>query len=333
MIQAYAVSEAKGRLSPFEYEPDPLGAEDVDIAVQYCGICHSDLSMIDNEWGMSQYPLVPGHEVIGTVAAKGEAVRHLSTGQTVGLGWYSRSCGTCPQCSGGDHNLCPANEQTIVARHGGFADRVRCHQGWAVPLPGGVDGKTAGPLFCGGITVFNPMVQFGLRPTDRVGVVGIGGLGHLALQFLARWGCEVTAFSSNPAKAEDARRLGAHQVVSSREDGELERLAGSLDLILVTANVTLNWPLFVNALRPKGRLHFVGAVLEPVPTAVFPLIGGQKQISGSPLGSPATIARMLEFCARHGIAPQCELFPMSEVNAALDHLRAGQARYRIVLAA
>lgn len=331
MIRAYATSQPSGKLSPFEYQPGPLGPNHVEIDVQYCGICHSDLSMIDNEWGVSQYPLVPGHEVVGTVAAKGETVEHLSVGQIVGLGWFSRSCGTCPQCNGGDHNLCLLNEQTIVARHGGFADKVRCHKGWAIPLPESVDARTAGPLFCGGITVFNPIVQFDIRPTDHVGVVAIGGLGHLALQFLAKWGCEVTAFSSNPGKADDARRLGAHHVVSSRDDGDLENLAGSMDLILVTANVTLNWPLFVSALRPKGRLHFVGAVLEPVPAAVFPLIVGQKQISGSPLGSPATIAKMLEFCARHGIAPQCEMFPLAEVNAALDHLRSGKARYRIVL--
>ena len=286
MIRAYAALEPRGDLSPFEYELGPMRPDDVEIAVQYCGICHSDLSMIDNDWGISKFPLVPGHEVVGTVAAKGDAVEQLSIGQTVGLGWYSRSCGTCPQCSGGDHNLCLTNEQTIVARHGGFADTVRCHQGWAVPLPMGVNAKTAGPLFCGGITVFNPIVQFGVQPTDRVGVVGIGGLGHLAVQFLAKWGCDVTAFSSNPAKADDARRLGAHHVVSSRDDGELEKIAGSLDLILVTANVSLNWPLFINALRPKGRLHFVGAVLEPVPVAAFSLIGGQKQVSGSPLGQP-----------------------------------------------
>jgi uncharacterized zinc-type alcohol dehydrogenase-like protein len=331
MIRAYAAKEPKAKLTPFEYDPGVLGPNEVEIAVQYCGICHSDLSMLHNDWGMTEYPLVPGHEVVGTIAAKGDAVGHLTVGQTVGLGWYSRSCGTCPQCNGGDHNLCQTNEQTIVARHGGFADKVRCDARWAIPLPAGVSPELAGPLFCGGITVFNPLVQFDVQPTDRVGVVGIGGLGHLAVQFLAKWGCEVTAFSSNPAKSDDARRFGAHEVVNSRDDAALEKISGALDMILVTANVPLNWPALINALRPKGRLHFVGAVLEPVPVVVFQMIAAQKQLSGSPLGSPATIAQMLEFCARHEIAPQCEMVPMSEVNAALEHLEAGKARYRIVL--
>lgn len=333
MIRAYAARKPNAPLTPFEYEPRPLGPDDVEIAVQYCGICHSDLSMIDNDWQIAQFPLVPGHEVVGTVAAKGDAVEHLALGQTVGLGWFSRSCGTCAPCAHGDQNLCLSHEQTIVGRHGGFADKVRCHKGWAIPLPAGVKAQSAGPLFCGGITVFNPLVQFDVQPTDHVGVIGIGGLGHMALRFLSKWGCEVTAFSSSPAKADDARRMGAHHVVSSRDDSALEALAGAFDMILVTANVTLNWPLYINALRPRGRLHFVGAVLEPVPVAAFPLIAGQKQISGTPLGSPATTAKMLEFCARHEIAPQCEFFPLAEVNAALNHLKSGQARYRIVLEA
>ena len=159
----------------------------------------------------------------------------------------------------------------------------------------------------------------------------IGGLGHLALQFLNKWGCEVTAFSSSESKADEARKLGAHHVVNSRDSEAIGKLAGTLDFILVTANVTLDWDAYIAALAPDGRLHFVGAVLEPVPVAPFSLIMGRKSVSGSPLGSPATVATMLEFCARHSIAPVTETFPMSEVNAALDHLRAGKARHRIVL--
>lgn len=331
MIRAYAASEAGGRLAPFEYEAGPLGDGDVEIEVLWCGVCHSDLSMVDNEWGMSEYPLVPGHEVVGRIAAVGDGVSHLSAGRLVGLGWYSASCMTCPQCMGGDHNLCGTGEQTIVGRHGGFADRVRCHAEWAIPLPDGLDAAAAGPLFCGGITVFNPIVQFDVRPTDHVGVVGIGGLGHLALQFLSNWGCHVTAFTSSASKTEEARRFGAHAVVDSRDDEALEKVAGSLDFLLSTVNAPLNWDLYIKALKPKGRLHLVGAVLEPIPVAAFSLIVGQHSVSGSPLGSPATIEKMLEFCGRHGIAPQIETFPMSQVNEAFDRLRAGNARYRIVL--
>lgn len=331
-IQAYAATQPKGKLAPFEYGPGSLGADQVEIAVEYCGICHSDLSMLDSEWGLTSYPFVPGHEVSGTVAAIGANVTTLKIGQRVGLGWYSGSCMHCRQCMSGDQNLCGTAEQTIVGRHGGFADRVRCHEEWAIPLPDGLDPATAGPLFCGGITVFNPIVQFDVRPTHRVGVIGIGGLGHLALQFLNKWGCEVTAFSSSAGKDEEAKKLGAHHVVNSRDDAAMAKLAGRFDFILSTVNVPLNWPTYIQALAPKGRLHVVGAVLEPIPVAAFPMIMGQKSLSGSPLGSPATTATMLEFCARHKIAPVTEQFPMAQVNDALEHLRAGKARYRVVLA-
>lgn len=330
-IRAYAADKARGELKPFEYDPRPLGDEQVEIKVSHCGICHSDLSMLDNDWGMTQYPFVPGHEVSGTVAAVGGRVTTLKVGDRVGLGWYSKSCLECRQCVGGDQNLCPTAEATIVGRHGGFADRVRAHHGWVLPLPAGLDPALAGPLFCGGVTVFNPLVQFDVRPTHKVGVVGIGGLGHMALKFLDKWGCEVVAFSSSAGKTDEAKTLGADRVVNSKDDKEMAGLKGTLDFILVTANVPLNWPAYLDALAPKGRLHFVGAVLEPVPVPVFPIIMGQKSVSGSPLGSPTTTATLLEFCARHGVGPQVETFPLSKANDALAHLRAGKARYRIVL--
>ncbi|MEM1331230.1 MAG: NAD(P)-dependent alcohol dehydrogenase [Planctomycetota bacterium] len=332
-IKAYAATEAGGALEPFEYDPGELGHEDVEIAVSHCGICHSDLSMLDNEWGMSAYPFVAGHEVAGTITAVGEHAKGVKVGDRVGLGWFSKSCMSCRTCMRGDHNLCASNESTIVGRHGGFADRVRCHWSWATPIPEGVDPAKAGPLFCGGITVFNPIVQFGVRPTDRVGVIGIGGLGHMALSFLRAWGCDVTAFTSSGAKMEEAERLGAHRCVNSRDDKAIEAEAGKFDFILSTVNVPLNWELYINALGPKGRLHTVGAVLEPIGVGAFPLIMGQKSVSGSPLGSPATTADMLDFCARHGIEPVTELFPMSKANDAIQHLRDGKARYRIVLEA
>jgi uncharacterized zinc-type alcohol dehydrogenase-like protein len=331
-IRAFAATAPKGDLKPFEFDPGPLGAGQVEIAVSHCGICHSDLSMLDNDWGMTGYPFVPGHEVVGTVKAVGPGVATRKPGDRVGLGWFSKSCMLCRQCLGGDHNLCATAEQTIVGRHGGFADTVRASAEWVVPLPDTLDPAKAGPLFCGGLTVFNPLVQFDVRPTHRVGVVGIGGLGHLAVQFAAKWGCEVFAFSSSAGKADEVKRLGAHHVVNSRDDAAMAKLAGTLDFILVTVNVPLNWPAYVAALAPRGRLHLVGAVLEPIPVAAFPMILGQKSLSGSPLGSPATTADMLAFCARHGIAPVTETFPLTQVNDALAHLRAGKARYRIVLA-
>jgi uncharacterized zinc-type alcohol dehydrogenase-like protein len=329
-IRAYTANEPKGKLEVTEYDPGELKSDEVEIAVDYCGICHSDLSMWANDWEMSVYPFVPGHEISGKVSALGADVSHLELGQKVGLGWYSRSCGTCEQCINGDFNLCLANEGTIVGRHGGFAEKVRSQALWALPIPDGVDPASAGPLFCGGITVFNPIIQNRLSPTARVGVVGIGGLGHMAIQFLARWGCEVTAFSTSPDKESHVRQLGAHHFVNSRDESSFESLANTFDLILVTVNVELNWALYISALKQKGTLHIVGAAPK-VESAVFPLITGQKSISASPLGSPGTTASMLDFSARHGIAPKTEIFPMSEANEALHKLHAESPAHRIVL--
>jgi alcohol/geraniol dehydrogenase (NADP+) len=330
-VQAYAINSADKPLEPFEYKLGKLDPDEVEIDIQYCGICHSDLSMIENQWQFTTYPLVPGHEVAGKISSVGANVKHLKQGDRVGLGWFSKSCMVCDSCMTGDHNLCSSNEQTIVGRHGGFADKIRCHWSWATPLPDILDEKSAGPLFCGGITVFNPIVQFDIKATDRVGVVGIGGLGHMALQFLNKWGCHVTAFTSSEGKAEEARKFGAHAIINSRDDKVLEAATGSLDFLLITVNVTLNWELYLNTLKPKGRLHFVGAVLEPLTIPVFGLLIGQRSVSASPMGSPATTRQMLQFCAQHSIEPQIEVFPMSKVNDALEHLKAGKARYRIVL--
>jgi len=330
-IEAWAASSAGAALEAYEYEAGPLGDQQVEIAVSHCGICHSDLSMIDNAWGVSKYPLVAGHEVVGVISAIGAGVKARRVGQRVGLGAQSGSCKACRECLSGDQNLCPAMELTMGHRHGGFADRVRCDWQFAVPVPEAIDSADAGPLFCGGVTVFNPIVQFDVLPTHRVGVIGIGGLGHLALQFLNKWGCHVVAFTSTESKRDQAMQLGAHEVADSRDSGAMRRLAGSLDFILSTVNVPLNWPIILEALAPKGRLCLVGVVLQPVSVPVFPMIKGQKSVSGSDIGSPGAIATMLNFCVRHGIRPVTEQYPMSRINEALDRLRAGKARYRIVL--
>ncbi|MCP4566897.1 MAG: NAD(P)-dependent alcohol dehydrogenase [FCB group bacterium] len=331
MINAYATFEPGGELKPFEYDPGRLGKNDVEIDVEHCGICHSDLDMLNNEWGMSQFPLVPGHEVAGKISKVGTDVASLQVGQRVGLGWHSGYCMTCPTCLEGDHNMCATAEGTIVGRHGGFADKVRAQAASVVALPDEIDIRSAGPLFCGGITVFNPLIQFDIKPTAKVGVIGIGGLGHIALQFMNAWGCEVTAFTSSEAKKTEALKLGAHHTINSRSPEELEAAAGKFDLILSTVNVKLDWNAYVSTLRPRGRLHLVGATLEPLDLGVFPLIMGQRSISGSPVGSPANIARMLEFAAHHDIKPVIETYRFDQVNEAMARLRSGQARYRIVL--
>ncbi|NRB42969.1 MAG: NAD(P)-dependent alcohol dehydrogenase [Pseudomonadales bacterium] len=331
MIKAYAAMEPGGELQAFEYDPGPLAQDDVEIDVESCGICHSDISMLDNDWGFTQYPFVPGHEVVGTIAAVGDNVTSFSVGQRVGLGWHSGYCNSCHTCHSGDHNLCDAAQPTIAGRHGGFADKVRAQAAAVVLLPEGVNPDSAGPLFCGGVTVFNPLVQFDIKPTAKVAVIGIGGLGHMALQFLNAWGCEVTAFTSSESKKAEALTLGAHSVLDSRDPEALAAAAGSFDLILSTVNVKLEWNAYIATLRAKGRLHFVGATLEPLDISVFPLIGGQRSISGSPVGSPAVIKTMLDFAALHKIEPVTEYFAFDKVNEALQRLREGDAKYRIVL--
>ncbi|MEM7549404.1 MAG: NAD(P)-dependent alcohol dehydrogenase [Bacteroidota bacterium] len=331
-VNAYAAQEPKGELKEFQYELPDIGSEEVDIKVTYCGVCHSDLSMINNDWGMTQYPLVPGHEVVGEVLALGDEVKGLKIGDKVGLGWFSKSCMHCNQCMDGDHNLCLNNpEQTIVGRHGGFADVVRSHWSWATPLPEGLDMSKAGPLFCGGITVFNPIVLSGVQPTDKVGVIGIGGLGHMALKFLKYWGCEVYAFSSSTNKKDQILEMGAHHVVNSKDPDELAKIRGELKFILNTTNVSLDWEAYVGCLSAKGKLHTVGIVPEPMSFSAFGLMQGEKSVGASPLGSPALTRKMLEFCVRHDIYPTVEEFAMSDVNDAMKHLEEGKARYRVVL--
>ena len=303
-------------------------ADELVLEVLHCGLCHSDLSMLDNDWGLSAYPLVPGHEVVGRVVAVGEGVDPGVIGQVRGLGWISGSCTHCPQCLGGTGNLCASLEATIVGRQGGFATHVTARQDWAIPLPEGMDPALAGPLFCGGITVFAPLIDEAVSPTAHVAVIGIGGLGHMALQFARAWGCEVTALTTNLGKAEEAKRFGAHQVKALEE---LPNLAGRFDLVINTVNQSLDWGAVIGSLAPRGRLHQLGAVLDPIPVGAFDLIMARRSITGSPTSSPASLLKMVEFCVRHNIRPQVEHLPMDRVNEAIERLRRGDVRYRFVL--
>ena len=330
IVNAYAAHEPKGKLEPFQYELGSLKPDEVDVEVQYCGICHSDLSMLNNDWRITQYPFVPGHEIVGKIIAKGELVRNLEIGQTVGVGWTSESCLTCGECMSGNHNLCNRAKGVIVGRHGGFADKVRAQAAWAIPIPDGVDLASAGPLFCGGITVFNPIVQNRISPLHSVGVIGIGGLGHMALAFLKAWGCEVTAFSTSPDKEEEARKLGAHHFVSTHDKDALKQLRGRFDMILDTVNVELPWDAYIAALKSKGVFHIVG-VANKITARIGNLMNKQRSISASPTGSPHTISEMMSFVARHDIRPMIEKYKMSDVNEAIDRLANGKPRYRVVL--
>jgi uncharacterized zinc-type alcohol dehydrogenase-like protein len=311
-------------------DPGPLGDEEVDVIVEHCGLCHSDLSVWNNEWGVSQFPATLGHEVVGRVAALGPGAKGLNVGQRVGVGWFSGSDMHCRQCMSGNHHLCPQAQATIIGHRGGFASHVRAHWAWTIPLPETLNVADAGPLLCGGITVFNPLVMYA-KPTDRVGIIGIGGLGHMAVKFAAAYGCEVTAFTSSESKFDEATGFGATHVVSSRDPAAIRKLAGSFDMLISTVNVPLDWDAMLNTLAPSGRLHVVGVVPEPIPVVAASIILQQRSVSGSPTGSPVAIETMLDFASRHDIAPQTEHFPMSRINEAFARLESGKARYRIVL--
>ena len=329
MIDAWVASGVKQKLVRQQVDLGPLGVEEVEVQVENCGLCHSDLSMLKNDWGISQFPAILGHEVIGRVVSLGSSAKGLKVGQRVGIGWTSGSCMHCRQCRSGDQHLCLQAQPTIVGHRGGFASHVRAHWAWVIPLPEKINLADAGPLLCGGITVFNPLAMYA-QPTSRVGIVGIGGLGHMGVKFAAAYGCDVTAFTSSESKFEEAR-FGAHHVVSSRDSEAIKKLANTFALLIVTANVTLDWNALMAAIAPDGRLHIVGAVQEPISIAIVPMIFGQKSMSGSPTGSPVAIETMLDFAARHNVMPQTEHYPMSQINEAFERLESGKARYRIVL--
>jgi len=311
-------------------DPGPLSDEEVEVVVEHCGLCHSDLSVFNNEWGVSQFPAVLGHEVIGRITALGTSTKARTVGQRVGIGWFSGSDMHCRQCMSGNHHLCPRVQPTIIGHRGGFASHVRAHWAWTIPLPDKLNFADAGPLLCGGITVFNPLAMYA-KPTDRVGVIGIGGLGHMAVKFAAAYGCDVTAFTSSESKFDEARGFGASHVVSSRDSAAIKKLGGTFDLLISTVNVKLDWDAMINALAPNGRLHIVGAVVEPIPVSAPAIFLQQRTVSGSPTGSPVAIETMLDFASRHNISPQTEHYPMSRINDAFARLESGKARYRIVL--
>jgi alcohol/geraniol dehydrogenase (NADP+) len=331
LIQGFATHAAGAELLPYKYDPGDIKANEVEIAISHCGICRSDLHLIDNDWGISQYPLIPGHEIIGKVTATGTAVLGLNLGDRVGVGWQAHCCGQCEWCLQGEENLCPDLQGTCVHRHGGYADRVRINSRFVFLIPEGLDSERAAPLLCGGLTVYNPIRSLGVNPSSRVGIVGIGGLGHMALQFARAFGAEVTAFSSSPAKEPDARSLGADQFVNTRETKLIKKLAGHFDVILSTVEADQDWTAYIAALRPHGTLCFVGAPPTPLGVGVNPIISGNKIITGMPNGSPRMMREMLRVAERHKVQAITERFAMSKANDAVTKVKKNRVRYRAVL--
>ena len=331
MIKSFAAMSAGSKLELFKYEPKPLKPNEVNIKVNSCGICHSDISAIDNSWGKSKYPMVAGHEVIGEIIDIGKNVSLHKIGDRVGLGWHSGYCNNCEYCDAGDHNFCSATNKTVFSQYGGFAEEVSADEVSVIPIPKELNHEDAGPLLCGGITVFTPMVEFNITKNHKVGIIGIGGLGHLAVKFYKALGCNITAFTNSNDKDDLLKSLGVDVIVSSTDKAQIKALDSKFDLIISTVNVKLDWNLFLSILKPRGRLHFVGAVLDPIESSVFSLMGGRKSISGSPVGSPKNIKKMLAFCAKHKIYPMAEHFKFNQINDAIDKLRNNKIRFRAIL--
>ncbi len=331
-IKGYAAKTPHAKLEAFDFDPGPLGADEVEVKVTHCGVCHSDLAMIDNDWGMTTYPIVPGHEAVGTVAALGPNVSdHLKVGMRVGVGWQCGSCQHCEWCATGREHLCAGNQGTIVNHRGAWAESVRCHWKFAVPLPDGLASELVGPLMCAGTTVFTPMLHYGVTAGMKAAVVGVGGLGHIAVQFLAKMGCEVTAISSTHSKDADTKKLGATRFIATKGTDELKQAANSFDFIISTVSADVPWGEYVAALRPQGRLVICGLPESDIRFPAFPIIP-EKSVSGGSAGAPSDTLKMLEFAARTGVKPMVEGFALKDVNAAVEHVKSGKVRFRAVLA-
>lgn len=330
IVRAYAAAGPGASFEPIELRWGPLPEDEVEVVVEACGLCHSDLAMWRDDWSRNCFPLVAGHEIVGRIVALGRSTQGLELGQRVGIGWFRKSCLHCAACRRGDLQHCVALRRLLVDGSGGFAERVRCHWAWALPLPDTLDPRSAGSLFCAGITAYAPIARH-VHPSHRVGVVGIGGIGHLAVQLLRAWGCEVLAVVRDEAQASAALRLGAHRAVLSGSSAEELRRAGGLDLLLVATGAPLPWAALLGMLAPQGRLHLLAMSCETIPLIPTELIPRALTISSSPLGRPDEVLQMLMFCARHGIAPQVERLPMRRLDDAMAMLEQGNARYRLML--
>lgn len=328
-IHAYAAPEAKAQLSPFTYEQDDLTAFEAEIEISHCGVCHSDLHLVDGDWGsMSQYPIVPGHEIIGTVTSVGSAADSTLIGKRVGIGWQKGSCLHCDTCITGQEQFCNDKKLTCVRSYGGFAEKIVVDSRFATVIPDSISSDNAAPLLCAGITVFSPLMHYA-NSNSHVGVIGIGGLGHLALQFANKMGCDVTAFSTTEAKKDEAIQLGAENFINGKDATAMKAMRNTCDVIIATAPANIDWTPYVSALRSNGVLCFVGIPSQPVSMPVG-YIMPNKAIAGSSTGGRYEMRQMFEFAARHDIAAWTETLPMDSVNTALDRLRNNDVRYRFV---
>jgi alcohol dehydrogenase (NADP+) len=340
--KAFGASSATSPLEGLNIERRAPKETDVQIEILFCGVCHSDLHQARNEWKEfmpTVYPCVPGHEIVGRVTNVGSAVKKYSTGDLVGVGCMVDSDGTCPQCKKGQEQFCGSGVFTYNApdkhlggvTYGGYSDSIVVDERFVVRVPKNLDLAAVAPLLCAGITTYSPMKHWGITKGKKVGIVGLGGLGHMGVKFAHAMGAHTVVFTTSPGKKEDALRLGANEVVISTNADEMKKHVGSFDFILdaVSANHDIN--AYLALLAVDGNITLVGAPEKPLPVAAFNLIMGRRSLSGSPIGGIAETQEMLDFCGEHNITSDVEIIPIQKINEAYDRLLKGDVKYRFTI--
>src|SRR4051794_21113062 len=338
-VRAYAAPAAAAPLQPIEIDRRAVGTNDVLIQITHAGICHSDIHTVRGEWGPQSYPLVPGHEIVGFVTEVGADVSRYEVGDRVGVGCMVNSCGECSNCRNGDEQYCldgmvptyAGTDRDGTTTQGGYSTHVVVDADFVLSVPDGIDPAAAAPLLCAGITTYAPLRKWGAGPGKKVAVVGLGGLGHMAVKIAHALGAEVTVLSQSLKKQEDGLRLGADDYYATSDPDTFEQLAGRFDLIVNTVSASIDVDAYLGLLAVDGTLVNVGAPPEPLSLNVFSLIGGRRSFAGSMIGGIALTQEMLDFCAQHGIGADVEVIPAEKVNEAYERVLASDVRYRFVI--
>jgi uncharacterized zinc-type alcohol dehydrogenase-like protein len=338
--RVYAAASANAPLAPWTIERRAVGPRDVQMEILYCGICHSDVHQVKDEWGGARFPMVPGHEIIGRVTQVGSEVTRFAVGDLGGVGCLVDSCRTCTYCRDGHEQFCEQGSagtynstemDRVTPTYGGYAQHIVVTEHFVLKVPKNLDPAGAAPLLCAGITTFSPLRQWGCGKGTRIGVVGLGGLGHMAVKLAAAMGAEVTMLSSSESKRVDAQRLGAAHFALTRDESTFQRLAGHFDLLLDTVSAKHDYNAYLRLLRPYGTMICVGAPPEPSPMAAFSLIGGNKRLVGSLIGGIPETQEMLDFCGEHGVVADVEVIDAKYINEAYERMLKSDVRYRFVI--
>ncbi len=338
--KAFSTANAKSPLGPTVIERRVPTSTDVQIQILYCGVCHSDQHFARDEWHFTQYPAVPGHEIVGRVTAVGAGVRKFKVGDTVGVGCLVDSCRTCPNCRTGLEQFCDngmvmtygsVDKHSGTPTLGGYSQSIVVTEDFVLRMPANLDPAGAAPLLCAGITTYSPMRHWKVGPGQKVGIVGLGGLGHMGVKFAKAFGANVVLFTTSPGKIADGKRLGAHEVVVSTDEAQMAAQAGSFDFILDAVSATHDINAYLNLLKRDGNLVLVGAPEKPLPVAAFPLLFRRRSISGSLIGGLPETQEMLDFCGKHGITSDIEMIRMDQINTAYERMLKSDVKYRFVI--